>query len=371
MIDADLDRLDDAALRGIAYGRADSEIERMRAQRAARILADRASAASAAASRPAATIDAPPQQPRPDQAGANTDEDSDDPPRWWRSPWRVGVAALALGALIGGALGYGVPVLVERTAPDSLAVFDRAPTEADDGRLEQFYGQSIGETRLLDTLDDVSLYAVRSTSAFIFGSGNGPQICVFATSERGPFLPSSCVAETLFRERGLSGTLISFRTGSFADSTSDADRFIDFTWGPRGGITARDVTQELREADALSPADIAAGEGLAITEQIRGLAVDDAVAAQLGTVVDPPRHGPTQVSASSAGSLRFQAFASVHPSRDEGADGQVCLTVMNDDTLLGSSCAPVSEYEQSGLEVVAASTTVSLSPSGQTLFRFG
>ena len=42
--------LDDATLRGIAYGRADSETERMRAQRAARILADRASLAAAATS---------------------------------------------------------------------------------------------------------------------------------------------------------------------------------------------------------------------------------------------------------------------------------------------------------------------------------
>ncbi|RZS57700.1 hypothetical protein EV141_1418 [Microcella putealis] len=371
MIDADLDRLDDVALRGIAYGRADSEIERMRAQRAARILADRASAASAAAGRPRATIDAPSQQPRPDQAGANTDEDSDDPPRWWRSPWRVGVAALTLGALIGGALGYGVPALIENTAPDSLAVFDRPATPMDDGQLEQFYGQRIGETRLLQTIGDIRLFAVRSTSEFIFGSGNGPQICVFATSDRGAFLPSNCVAETLFRERGLSGTLISFRTGSFADSTSDADRFIDFTWGPRGGINARDVTRELREADALSPDDLAAGEGLAITEQIRTLAVDSTVATQLEGIVPPASHGPSRVSSASSGNLRFQAFASIHPDRAGDSEAQVCLTVMNDDTPLGSSCAPVSGYEREGLEVRAASTIVTLSPSGQTLFQFG
>lgn len=367
--------LDDATLRGIAYGRADSETERMRAQRAARILADRASRAAAAM--PAATATGAPPLPGAlagavTQGAANQSlDDGEELPRWWRSPWRVGAVALAVGAVVGVAAGGAIPAVITATAPDSLAVFDRPATPMDDGQLEQLYGHSIGETRLLGTLDDVNLYAVRSTSEFIFGSGGGPQICVFATSERGAFLPSSCVAETLFRERGLAGTLISFRTGSFADSTSDADRFIDFTWGPRGDIVARDVTERLREADALSPDDLAAGEGLAITDQIRDAPVDDAVAAQLRGIVEPARYGPAQVSASSAGSLRFQAFASVHPSPSSGGEARVCLTVMNDDTALGSSCAPVSDYEEFGLEVVAASTTVTLSPGGQTLFRFG
>ncbi|HET8957935.1 MAG TPA: hypothetical protein VFM95_05720, partial [Microcella sp.] len=135
--DAALERLDDAALRGIAYGRADSDNDRMRAQRAARILADRASRTPASASRPTSTVDPAPQQSGPEQLDAHADDGSDDPPGWWRSPWRLGAVALTVGVAVGVAAGVGIPAAVDATAPDSLAVFDRPATPLDDGQLEQ------------------------------------------------------------------------------------------------------------------------------------------------------------------------------------------------------------------------------------------
>ncbi|RZS57701.1 hypothetical protein EV141_1419 [Microcella putealis] len=345
--DPTLDTLDDATLRGIAYGRADSESERMRAQRAARILADRGDhARGAEALLPAA---APADEPA---ASADTVElDDDDPTGWWTRSRRIGAALLVGGLVVGAGAAIAYERLIPTLADDSLAVFEREESEADAPPIDQFGSGLPGESRLIGTVGDVDIYGVRTESGVLFGSSAlGPQICLSGWAENVQFIPTTCTPETVFRENGLSGSVIGYDVTSVsASGIPDFTRVIAVEWGPRGPATVTDMSAEIAAAagDAFSEAQRAAGDDLRLAETLAELEVAPEAVALLVDVVPPPSLGPAQIGELTTSELgTARVFASIHGGSAENP--LVCVGVLALDEF-SDNCVPVEVFRRDGI----------------------
>lgn len=357
-----LDALDDAALRGVAYGRADSADERMRADRAARILASRGdrlrgqSAATSAAptgtSQPAAGDGATPgSAARPSDVD---DAEPDERPSWWTRSRRIGAGLLATGLALGLAIGIGGERLVTALSPDSLAVFDREPTDVDEFASDGTFGFFLGETRYLDTVGGVDLYAVRTDDDVMFGTGQlGPQICLMATAVNLQFVPANCTPEEVFRTQGMAGTLVAFdTTGANSTGLSTIARVLTVEWGPRGGPRAVDVSDTVLSDDdgPVTPLQRATGEDLPLVQELAQLEVDGEVASALATELPPASLGPALIQSISTDALgQFDLYASLHPEGSEPP--QLCATLIVASGNRVVQCTSLDEFRDRGLRV--------------------
>lgn len=344
--DAELDALDDDALRQLAYGRSPSPTERMRADRAARILATRAARARTADAIPAGAAPAP--APSPRAAGAadgaplleEDAADADDDARAARARRRGTVAALAIGALVAGvAVGAAIEPVSQSLAPDSLAVFDRAATEAEEALARQVGGSEGGnEVRLLTTVGATEIYALRSAGFGYFGTEDlGESICVIATEPNRSYFPQSCVPVRVFAERGLTGFLPGFSGGDL----QDIDTVLSFTWGPRGDIDVSDDSAALLPPldERYSDEERALGLDIGAIRVLEGLPQIDGSDAQLQRA----EIGPAQIS--SVGSSLF--LGTVEPRSGDGR--QVCLYSLVAGAVRASVCASLDLFRQQGL----------------------
>ncbi len=226
----DLDRLDDAALREVAYGRVDSETDRMRSDEAARILL----------SRKGNVGDDTRGEPGPSVHRSSTDSESPvaDVPTRSAGTRALGGALLVTGLVAGTGIGVGVALgaeqFLEGLQPDSMAVFDREGTADEIAVASDRLGPGNGQARIIATIDDVQVYGMSTSANVWFAAGYIPShVCVTATAPDTRFPIVSCVPELLFRERGIRGEL----SGVAADgleSAPELTRVITFDWGPRG-----------------------------------------------------------------------------------------------------------------------------------------
>lgn len=372
-----LESLDDDALREVAYRRADSDADRMRARAAARLLASRTASRpdnSAPNAAPGSTHkhqadnntgispgvvplnveQGPVQDERDDLEGLDDAEESAARRTQRRRTVLAGVivASLAVGAVAG--------IVIERTGAaageDSLAVFDRPATPQEIGLLSQTFGPGIeGDVRLLREDPLLSAYGVRITSPdrFFFGvAEGGPQICVIAVSEEQNFFPNSCVPEVIFRDQGLSGFLPALNYTSLNPELTGG---IGFQWGPRGGIELRDYTDELLGAaeDRFSEEDLA--RGLDLTA-IRLLENNTLVStADLG--VEDVELGPAEIgrvgSTLILGSVRQPTLLVRDPKGEtrpvDEVQRIVCLSPLRDGQVVGTFCASMGQFREEGL----------------------
>ncbi|MGY6498606.1 MAG: hypothetical protein ACXIUP_10310, partial [Microcella sp.] len=319
----DLDRLDDAELRAIAYGRTASENDRMRADRAARILASRADRAREAEAAPAAAAPGGGAATPGDAAGdtGDLDEDADDRPSWWTRSRRIGVAVF-VGALV---VGLGLSALGERVvvalAPDALDVFDEPAPADEPARVTEFLGSAGGgEARLLTTIDSFEIYALRSAPGGLLREATtlGPQVCLGArdTELRVQFFFSECVPEPVFRDQGIAGVLSGYVFGVL-ESTPTIAAALVIEWSPRGELTARDASEQLL-GEVVVPAPVPPnaalppGEEPALYAALRELPVNITVGEQLVPFAGPVELGPAELGAASVNGAQLIFFGSVH-----------------------------------------------------------
>ncbi len=348
--DRTLDTLDDATLRGIAYGRADSESERMRAQRAARILADRGDHARGAG---AALPSVEPNVEPAASADADSDGNDDNPTGWWTRARRVGAALLVGGLVVGAGAAIAYERLIPALADESLAVFEREQSESDIPPVDQF-GESLpGESRLLGTVGDVTIYAVRTEPGAVFGSpALGHQICLTGAAENIRFIPTTCTPETVFRKSGLSGAVIGFDVMSrSASGVPDFTHIISVDWGPRGRATLTDMSEEVaaETEGTFSPAEIAAGDDMQLTRRLADSPIAENVVGTLASVVPPVTLGPAligEVPTEGLGSIGV--YASIHAGSAENPVVCMTLGVSGEFT---TDCAPVAVFRTEGLAI--------------------
>lgn len=248
----DLESLDNVALTRIAYRRADSVTERMRAERAARILASRADRAREAATArvPAARPDVIDNAGVTDRADVTDNAEDDEHSRPWVTRARViGAGVLIASLAVGGALGLGIDRAIGQLAPDSLAIFDRAQTDgeatvaAELSELEFLFAGEEPDLRQLATIDEVAVFA--QLLPVDFGtprSDVGERVCVYAVDAAegdagSSFFAPHCVPRGVFERDGLASVLYEVPTNGFATPADEA-RAVSVAWGPRGDASA-------------------------------------------------------------------------------------------------------------------------------------
>ena len=367
-----LDTLDDATLRSIAYGRADSDTERMRAQRAARILADRGDHERGA---DAPTSEAAP-APEPITRASNADSVEGEEPAVGRSSSRAVGAALLIGGLVVGlAAGIGGERLVNGTAPESLAVFDREATDDDYFATEAALGGSFSDTRLIGTVDDVRVYAVRVPAEALFGSTSlGPQICVAAAEDIVQYPLPVCVAESGFAVTGLTGVIGGINLESLPNENGERpnERAISIEWGPRGEPRLSDITDDVRASivNRFSDDERAVGEDLLLTQGLRELPPDPRMAERLRNDGIVPTVGPAIIAdLSTPGLGRIVVFGTIAAEPSQAT--AVCLTVIRSEIgWRDSECTDLDSFRSRGfrmpIEHDGGLTTVVLNPGAGT-----
>lgn len=380
----DLDRLDDAELRAIAYGRTASENDRMRADRAARILASRADRAREAEAAPAAAAPGGGAATPGDAAGdtGDLDEDADDRPSWWTRSRRIGVAVF-VGALV---VGLGLSALGERVvvalAPDALDVFDEPAPADEPARVTEFLGSAGGgEARLLTTIDSFEIYALRSAPGGLLREATtlGPQVCLGArdTELRVQFFFSECVPEPVFRDQGIAGVLSGYVFGVL-ESTPTIAAALVIEWSPRGELTARDASEQLL-GEVVVPAPVPPnaalppGEEPALYAALRELPVNITVGEQLVPFAGPVELGPAELGAASVNGAQLIFFGSVHEGPDD-VGSRVCLSAGTTAAFRDLQCVDEAEFVTTGVTLRGsgdfATVTITLDPSGEPDVRF-
>jgi len=388
----ELDRLDDAALRAIAYGRTASDTDRMRADAAARILASRADRAREAdAERATAAPAASGATPGDAAAPADgLDEDADDRPSWWTRSRRIGAAVL-VGAFV---VGLGLSVVGERVvaalASDAPGVFDE-PAPADEQTIvgEMLGTVGGGEARLLTTVDGFEIYALRTgPGGLLFQESTlGPHVCLGARDpeQRVRFIIDSCVPEPVFREQGIAGVMPGFVFG-MVDSVPTLTVAVVFEWSPRGVLTIRTADDELldqladiTEYEPVVPAptppgdDQASGDEPALFSTVRELPVNTTIAEQLVPFAGPLELGPAELGAASVNGAQLVFFASVHEGPDD-VGSRVCLSAGTTAAFRDLECVDESEFRANGITLRGsgdfATVTIRLDPSGEPDVRF-
>lgn len=386
-----LDTLDDATLRGIAYGRADSDSKRMRAERAARLLADREHRARTAEAPPSEAAPAPrrPDSVQPVDRQATADvvppdtvdevDADDDSAGWWTRGRKVGAALLVGGLVLGGVAGFGGERLIATTSPTSLSVFERAATEADTPSVDLSVLGLPGEARLLGTVGEAEVFAIRTSDGFTSGSVElGPHICVTAVETDLFFPQPACVPESVFEVAGLAGAVTGI---TFAETSNPlappAARVISVSWGPRGDATLVDATEAALAAAAgeYSPEQRALGADLPIVQVMVERGADERMQRVLSEMGAPPTFGPLPLGVIFGETgVTVDVFASVH----EIGEGPLtmCLSVLVDQALYGDGlqCIDLADFRSSGMSTTVQSPTasgyvrVSISPSSDAMF---
>lgn len=386
-----LESLDDEALREVAYRRADSDADRMRARAAARLLASRHPVRLDRQSRD--TRIAPQNKPQADNGPDISSLDAALDDQVDRKDDELGDAEtvgerrtrrrrMILAGVIGASLvvGAGAGIVIERSGAaagdDSLAVFDRPATPQELALLSQTFGQGVeGDVRLLREDPLVSAYGVRITSPdlFFFGVDDGsPQICVIAVSEQLDFFPDSCVPEMIFRDQGISGFLPAL---DYTDPNPELTGALGFRWGPRGGLELRDYSDELLGAAENRFSEEALARGLDIAA-IRVLE-DSPRVSTAALDLDDVEIGPAQIGAirstSILGSVR-QPTLVVRNSTGGTSEAPealrvVCLTPLRDGAVVGEFCASLGQFRDEGLRATfsdgAQTFEVDWSPRGE------
>lgn len=391
-VPGDLDRLDDGALRALAYGRTTSENDRMRADRAARILASRStSAREAEAARAAAAPDAGGATPGD---GAVTTDDLDDAahdrPSWWTRSRRIGVAVF-VGALV---VGLGLSALGERVvaalAPDALAVFDEPAPANEQAVVTELLGSvGGGEARPLTTIDGFEIYALRSAPGGLLFEATtlGPQVCLGARDREQVvrIFFSECVPEPVFREQGIAGVLSGYVFGVLESTPTLAVTFV-FEWSPRGELTVRDASEQLidpvagrPDTEVVVPAPVPPDEALppgeepALYAALRELPANATIAEQLVPFAGPVEFGPAELGAASVNGAQLIFFGSVHEGLDD-VGARVCLSAGTTAAFRELQCVDEAEFVATGVTLRGsgdfATVTITLDPSGEPDVRF-
>ncbi len=224
--------LDDVTLRGIAYGRTETAGGVSR-EAAARELALRY------------PPDPIPAAPAPDSDRPNPsefDDDADDDPGPWLTRTRRIAAAAGLASIgVGTLLGIAIDRVSAALAADSLAIFDRAPTD-DEAAASTIFpgieGDARSEVRQIATVDDVVVYAeILPIDSTIVRSDVGERVCLTARSAEVQYFTPQCVPIGVFESQGIAGVLYE-SPFSGLNSGSSGIRTIAVEWGPRGGATA-------------------------------------------------------------------------------------------------------------------------------------
>ncbi len=229
--DEALAALDDATLRGIAYGRAETAGGVSR-EAAARELAYRYPPATPPAA-PASATD------RPDPS--ELDDAADDPGPWWTRTRRIAAAAGLASIGVGTLLGVAIDRVSDTLAAESLAIFDRPPTDEETAAsiiCPGVGGDARSEVREIATVDDVVVYAeILPIDSEIVRSDVGERVCLTARSADEQFFTPQCVPIGVFESQGIAGVLYESPFGGLNSGSGDV-RTIAVEWGPRGEATA-------------------------------------------------------------------------------------------------------------------------------------
>lgn len=238
--------LDDATLRGIAYGRAGSARGISR-EAAARELALRYPPAPPVPVTTRASADA--------DADAVTGSDDEDalPAPWWTRTRRIAAATFAASILAGALVGFGADRVTQARAADSLTIFDRPPTASEEDVAARTWGGAsfdgqTPETRELARVGDVTIIAsMISIDAGIVRSDVGERVCVSALEGEDVMFSALCAPRAVFDKQGIAGVLIEFPRGNVVGEPVDL-RSVYVSWGPRGEATATLVSAGVPES---------------------------------------------------------------------------------------------------------------------------
>ena len=352
----ELEALDDAALARLAYGRADSENDRMRAERAARILTARKQAAAPTiVSAPAPSPEPDPAMPGPATPDAATPEavDTELPVARARAPrWVLVTATVAAVALVGGALvGQLAP-----STPAAFAVFASTDATRTDtasaayaDQLASAGEQLLSEARIIaqDELPDggrVDLVAYRSGREGDPAERRSACVAVFGTLGDEGAAPRrwerSCTSEPDFLAAGIEATLSLTGVEVRFSWPADPAEPPSITYAPTGPTSvaesldlAGDALGMLRPQNDAEPAPLVASIMTAVRPENRGAVL----------------LGPTELAREGDEAILIGYLA---PGSLPGAELTVCAAAVRLGVAWGEideRCVPVSDFAESGL----------------------
>lgn len=284
---------------------------------------------------------------------------------------RRAIAGLAVAGLAAGVLvGAGTGPLLQAASPDSLAVFDRESTLADEVIPGSSTFGAFSATRLIAEIDDVRVFAVRANQDLRTGIDDlGSLVCVAASAPGVEFVPSTCVPEEAFREQGLRGVLRGLAPSNSFGGFRDVERVFAVEWGPRGGPRIVDMTDSTVVAldDLFTDDELALGADIPLVLAMRDAPIADDVAGEINALTELPAAiaGPVSYGESGYDGLGItELFASMHPPEGD-QEAHVCLSVRVEGEFVAWQCNPLETVRIRGVRVVVEHD------GGQTAFRIG
>ncbi len=284
---------------------------------------------------------------------------------------RRAIAGLAVAGLAaGGLVGAGTGPLLQAASPDSLAVFDRESTPADELAPGVVTYGPFSASRLLTEFDDVRVFAVRADQNLRTGLDDlGPLICVSAAAPGMEFVPTSCVPEEVFREQGMRGVLRGLAPAGSVGGYRDVERVLAVEWGPRGGPRIVDMTDSAVVAldDLFTDDELALGADIPLVASMRSSAAAEWATDEINALTELPAAiaGPVSYGESGYDGLGItELFASLHPPEGD-EEAHVCLSVRVEGEFVAWQCNPLETVRIRGVRVVVEHD------GGQTAFRVG
>ncbi|RZS57702.1 hypothetical protein EV141_1420 [Microcella putealis] len=266
------------------------------------------------------------------------------------------IAAIAAGLVIGVGLGLSSERLAGFAPTPALSVFTGEPRAADQWVQSLYPADDILDTRLVATVGDTDVYAVRSTIDLSIGvQSAGPMVCIVAEAPGLRYTPDICTPESVFRQQGLRGVLAGSADNpdAFLVAVAPTNRLLTVVWHPSGDIEVSDVTDEIVIApdDLYTDAERDAGLDIPLISGLRGSLIDPEVEAFLAEYLSEPELGPVRMSESSGAGNVTASYLSVHPGTQPGQPRDVCLTGRVNSDLFPPACTTMAAFRDDGLDV--------------------
>lgn len=135
----------------------------------------------------------------------------------------IGLASVALIATVSS-------IAIVREQQDSLAVFDRAPTEEDAPPSRSSHQLDVSAVRLLGEVEGYQIFGYLGPIEHPFDDApDEEQVCLIVTSEQTG--GTMCTTREEFRVNG-----ISVENEVLPSAADGAQRRVSFAWGPMGGL---------------------------------------------------------------------------------------------------------------------------------------